>query len=94
MSEWQVFQWGDGSQDGQDKWNIGIADLETSIAFDLPKEVAQAIVDAHNFGAVAQLERLNLEYNRVWDVLRATTPITDIELEYIGFTDVEDWDDG
>lgn len=41
-----------------------------------------------------KVERLNLEYNRVWDVLRATTPITDIELEYIGFTDVEDCEDG
>lgn len=41
-----------------------------------------------------KVERLNLEYNRVWDVLRATTPITDIELEYIGFKDVEDWEDG
>ena len=41
-----------------------------------------------------KVDRLNLEYNRVGDVLRATTPLTDIELEYIGFTDVEDWEDG
>ena len=41
-----------------------------------------------------QIQLLTQEYNRVWDVLRATTPLTDIELEYIGFTDVEDWDDG
>jgi len=31
---------------------------------------------------------LNREYNRTWDVLRATAPLTDIELEYIGFESV------
>lgn len=67
-------------------WGVGCA--ASAVEKDLEE------LQAENKRLKALNQQLNTEYNKVWDVLRATTPITDIELEYIGFTDVEDCEDG
>lgn len=48
MPKWHVFQWGDGSQEGEDRYNIGCEEHEATVASDLPREVAEFIVECHN----------------------------------------------
>lgn len=55
MPKWTVAQWGDGSQKGQDKWNIFVPAHEAAVGRDLPLHVADYIADSHN-AEVAELE--------------------------------------
>jgi hypothetical protein len=43
---WKAFQWGDGSQDGTDFWNVGSDSAEVVFAKDLPLEDAHLIAAA------------------------------------------------
>ena len=48
MPEWIVCQWGDGSQNGTNKWNIAVLEREIHVATDLSKEEADFLAECHN----------------------------------------------